>query len=63
MHTCFISVLRKGTLKKITRKITAQCAVKNNTFSLCCIFIGFCCIFQPRVQKNLQENVKNTVQT
>ena len=44
-------VSEKRTLKKITGKITAQCAGKNNAYSLCCIFTAFCCKFQARVEK------------
>ena len=39
-HKCF--PMHYGvSLKKITGKITAQCAAKNNAYSLCCIFRVF----------------------
>ena len=53
------SLSHLGTLK-ITCEITAQCAGKNNAYSLCYIFTVFFRKFQARMQEKLQENVKNT---
>ena len=57
-HTKDIENITSYALKKVTSKITAQCADKNNAYSLCCTFIVFYCKFQAHVHEKLQKNVK-----
>ena len=67
VHAITILILHGGdgfplwyTEKKFLIKITAQCAGKNNAYSLCHIFTVFCCKFQAHGQEKSLENVKNT---